>query len=55
MLLPMIVCVQELHGRNIRVGYANDRPSGGFRGNSSSGRGYGGGAGGAGDFEGGGY
>eukprot|EP00268_Persea_americana_P000889 TRINITY_DN102786_c1_g1_i1.p1 TRINITY_DN102786_c1_g1~~TRINITY_DN102786_c1_g1_i1.p1 ORF type:complete len:152 (-),score=36.09 TRINITY_DN102786_c1_g1_i1:503-958(-) len=43
---------QELHGRNIRVGYANERPSGGFRGNSSSGRGYGGGAGGAGDFEG---
>ncbi|KAI0510498.1 hypothetical protein KFK09_011100 [Dendrobium nobile] len=31
---------QELHGRNIRVSFANDRPSGGFRG------GYGGGAGG---------
>ncbi|XP_058093359.1 glycine-rich RNA-binding protein 2, mitochondrial-like [Magnolia sinica] len=35
---------QELNGRNIRVSYANDRPSSGFRG------GYGGGAGGAGDF-----
>ncbi|XP_020585512.1 glycine-rich RNA-binding protein 2, mitochondrial-like isoform X2 [Phalaenopsis equestris] len=31
---------QELHGRSIRVSFANDRPSGGFRG------GYGGGAGG---------
>ncbi|KAG9446067.1 hypothetical protein H6P81_012195 [Aristolochia fimbriata] len=37
---------QELHGRNIRVNYANDRPSGGSRG------GYGGGGGG---YGGGGY
>ncbi|XP_068665626.1 glycine-rich RNA-binding protein 2, mitochondrial-like [Aristolochia californica] len=32
---------QELHGRNIRVNYANDRPSGGFRGGYGGGGGYG--------------
>ncbi|XP_031476732.1 glycine-rich RNA-binding protein 4, mitochondrial-like [Nymphaea colorata] len=39
---------QELDGRNIRVSYANERPSGGFRGGGGFGggyRGYGGGAG----------
>eukprot|EP00262_Sarcandra_glabra_P009693 TRINITY_DN2421_c0_g1_i1.p1 TRINITY_DN2421_c0_g1~~TRINITY_DN2421_c0_g1_i1.p1 ORF type:complete len:158 (-),score=42.82 TRINITY_DN2421_c0_g1_i1:225-698(-) len=39
---------QELNGRNIRVSYANDRPSGGFRGGygGGGGGGYGGGGGG---------
>uniref|UniRef100_A0A6V7QY16 RRM domain-containing protein n=1 Tax=Ananas comosus var. bracteatus TaxID=296719 RepID=A0A6V7QY16_ANACO len=37
---------QELHGRNIRVSFANDKPSGGFR----SGYGGGGGGGGSGSF-----
>lgn len=47
--LVVIFCLQELHGRNIRVSFANDKPSGGFR------SGYGGGGGGgSGSFGGGG-
>lgn len=48
--LVVIFCLQELHGRNIRVSFANDKPSGGFR----SGYGGGGGGGGSGSFGGGG-
>ncbi|XP_038984301.1 glycine-rich RNA-binding protein 4, mitochondrial-like [Phoenix dactylifera] len=48
---------QELHGRNIRVSYANDRPTGGFRGGfgggyGGRGGGFGGGSAGQNDFDG---
>lgn len=52
--------LQELHGRTVRVNYANERPSGGggFRGGSfggGGGGGYGGGGYGGGGYGGGGY
>ena len=46
---------QELEGRNVRVNFANERPSGGSRGYGGGGYGGGGGGGGYGGGGGGGY
>ncbi|KAL5992106.1 hypothetical protein ACLOJK_013020 [Asimina triloba] len=42
----IIAFIKELHGRNIRVSYANERPSSPYRGSYGGSSGYGGGFGG---------
>lgn len=41
----VVSCSQELQGRNIRVSFANDKPTGGYRSTGGYGNGFGTGGG----------